>query len=104
MESYLLIAMVLVALVSAFFTAWENVMLRRRLDHLQSPMFQAGPVRYPLSVIDRYRNAIAKAFPPQFVSQFSPAEFNRMVEERLRTALAHGQPTITRDGRPEIME
>ena len=103
MESYLLIAMVLVALVSTFFTAWENVMLRRRLDSLLQ-WRQPEVCHYPLSVIDHYRNAIAKSFPVQFVSQFEPHQFERLVEERLRTALMYAQPRITSDGQPEMME
>ena len=71
----------------------ENSYLRRRMDRLTDialcPPMMAGTRSWPAEAIARERDRIAGSFPQRFVSQFSPAEFNQLVEERLRTTLAH---------------
>lgn len=48
--------------------------------------------RLSLQQIAEERSRIENSFPPQFVAQFDPKDFQMLVEERLRTYLEHGGP------------
>jgi hypothetical protein len=48
-----------------------------------------------LEQISRYREWIEGSFHPSFVAQFKPAEFQQLVEERLRTYCRYGILTDT---------